>query len=131
MRCRGANVLRSTWAARTAISSSSSRAKSGTCFNSTGSQGIDHLVGAVLLSQGTPRKDNRPGLQEDCNFCTHEERLTQLAPACHHNRHEPCSQLAPGGNGGYRPGCLSTDGRIQIEPAGALREHGSTERGFL
>src|ERR1700733_1754587 len=47
MRCLGAKVLRSTWAARTAISSSSSKAKSGTCFNSTGLHGIDHLVGAV------------------------------------------------------------------------------------
>src|SRR5579862_7702298 len=44
MRWRGANFLRSTCAARTASSSSSSKANSGTCFSSTGSQGMGHLV---------------------------------------------------------------------------------------
>src|ERR1700677_2373402 len=60
MRCRAAKVLRSTWAARTAISSSSSKAKSGTCFNSTGSHGIDHLVGAALF-----RKELRGTITDD------------------------------------------------------------------
>src|SRR5260370_23381457 len=44
MRSRGANVFSSTWPARTANSSSSSRAKSGTCFSTSGLQAINHLV---------------------------------------------------------------------------------------
>src|SRR5437868_9018585 len=43
MRCRGTNDRISTCAARTAISSSSSRAKSGTCFRMSGSHAMMHL----------------------------------------------------------------------------------------
>lgn len=38
--------MRSGCAARTAISSLSSRAESGTCLNSSGSHGMDYIVGA-------------------------------------------------------------------------------------
>src|SRR5580698_7736564 len=63
MRCRGAKTLRSTCAARTAVSSSSSKAKSGTCFNSAGSHGMDHLVGIGCLLKGTARHNNRQQIQ--------------------------------------------------------------------
>src|SRR5438105_2683532 len=44
MRCRGANCFTSTCPARTAVSSSSSSEKRGTCFNTSGLQAIGHLV---------------------------------------------------------------------------------------
>src|SRR5713101_7305985 len=44
MRWRVANFLSSTCPAKTAVSSSSSRAKSGTCFNTSGLHAIGHLV---------------------------------------------------------------------------------------
>src|SRR5580704_15548719 len=50
MRCLGANFLSSTCAPRTASSSSSGKAKSGTCFNSSGLHGMDHLL-AVLCAE--------------------------------------------------------------------------------
>src|SRR5712664_3590854 len=43
MRCRGAKFLSSTCAASTAVSSASSSANSGTCFNTSGLQDIGHL----------------------------------------------------------------------------------------
>src|SRR5690349_16711884 len=43
MRCRGANVFSSTCPASTAVSSSSSSANSGTCFNASGLHDIGHL----------------------------------------------------------------------------------------
>src|SRR5207302_4749933 len=43
MRCRGAKFLSSTCAANTAVSSSSSKANSGTCFSTSGLQPIGHL----------------------------------------------------------------------------------------
>src|SRR5438034_7178941 len=46
MRCRGANVFFSTCDARTAASSSSSSAKSGTCLSSWESQDMGHLATA-------------------------------------------------------------------------------------
>src|SRR5713101_2343362 len=43
IRCRAANCLTSTWPAKTAVSSSSSKAKSGTCLRTSGLQGIESL----------------------------------------------------------------------------------------
>src|ERR1700693_3108154 len=48
MRWRGANFLSSTCPARTAVSSSSSRAKSGTCLSASGLQAIDHLEDSMV-----------------------------------------------------------------------------------
>src|SRR5712671_7078105 len=44
MRCRGVNVLTSTCPARTAVSSSSRRAKRGTRFSTSGRHAMNHLV---------------------------------------------------------------------------------------
>src|SRR5437870_1669760 len=44
MRWRGANVRSSTCPARMAVSSSSNRAKSGTCLRTSGLHAIDHLM---------------------------------------------------------------------------------------
>src|ERR1700704_4911767 len=49
MRSRGANFLSSTCPARTASSSSSSRAKSGTFFSTSGLHAIGHLFGKIPL----------------------------------------------------------------------------------
>src|ERR1700678_1737589 len=44
MRWRAANSRTSTWAARMAVSSSSSSANNGTCFNSSGAHAMLHLA---------------------------------------------------------------------------------------
>ena len=49
MRSRAANVLNSTWPASTAVSSSSSKAKSGTFFNISGLHAIDASLDYRLI----------------------------------------------------------------------------------
>src|SRR5580698_592300 len=71
MRCRAANFFISTCAARTPISSSSSRAKSGTCLNSWGSHAMVHLYCNLLIltsSCRAARDHNRPFVIAEDDF---------------------------------------------------------------
>src|SRR5437773_9902044 len=55
MRCRAAKFLSSTCPANTAVSSSSSSANSGTCFNTSGLQAIGHLFHANWIGSQSPK----------------------------------------------------------------------------
>src|SRR5438552_5523154 len=55
MRCRAAKFLSCTCPANTAVSSSSSSANSGTCFNTSGLQAIGHLFHANWIGSQSPK----------------------------------------------------------------------------
>src|ERR1700726_1125493 len=80
MRWRPPNFVRPICPAKTASSSSSSSAKSGTCFSTSGLQAMSHLVVLWILRRPLPRQDlrgaQRPSRQGGESVATSEPGQT-------------------------------------------------------